>query len=610
MCGIIGYAGTSPCAGILMKGLEKLEYRGYDSAGIALLENGEIKCFKEKGRLENLVETVEAQPEKLSAVIGIGHTRWATHGRPSKINSHPHLSNDGRFAVVHNGIIENYASLRAELMAQGYAFYSQTDTEVIAVLLQKNDTGNVLETIQKTLEMLEGSYALGILCGAEEKTLYCARHSSPLIIGFGENQQFIASDVTPLLGYTRRVYQLEDGEIAALTKNGVRIFDGSLAPVHRQTVHITWNVETAEKGGYDHFMLKEIFEQPKAVRDTVEPRIHSGRIVLEELKLSDEQIRAIDKIFIVACGSAYHVGMVGKYCLEGLIRLPIDVDVASEFRYRNPIVDARTLVIIISQSGETADTLAALRMAKELGAATVSIVNVVGSTIASESESVLYTWAGPEISVATTKAYSTQLALLYELGLYLAEKRATVSGEEYEQAVQALLELPDKISFILEDEKEIADIAKRYAYLEHAYFIGRNFDYAVAMEASLKLKEISYIHSEAYPAGELKHGTISLIEEGTFVVGILCDEKIIDKTVSNIKEVRARGAEVLTLAPERFAAALSRESDTVITVPEIYHRFMPSLEVVPMQLLGYHIAKARNCDIDKPRNLAKSVTVE
>ncbi|MEG2395700.1 MAG: glutamine--fructose-6-phosphate transaminase (isomerizing) [Oscillospiraceae bacterium] len=609
MCGIIGFIGDQPCADILLKGLSKLEYRGYDSAGIALLENNKIECFKEKGRLSNLCEEIETK-SNLTATLGIGHTRWATHGKPSKINSHPHLSNNEKFAVVHNGIIENYSSLRADLMAKGYRFLSETDTEVVSVLLEDNDNGNILETIKKTVDMLSGSYALGIISSDDNNTLYCVRHSSPLIVGLSDNKQFIASDITPLLSYTRTIMQLSDGEIGVLKKSEVTIYDENLCEVKKETTNITWNVETAEKGGYEHFMLKEIFEQPKAIRDTIESRIKNNEIVFDELLLSDDDIKSINKIFIVACGSAYHVGMIGKYYLEDITRISTEADVASEFRYRNPIIDENTLCIIISQSGETADTLAALRLCNEKNAKTVSLVNVVGSTIANESQSVLYTWAGPEISVATTKAYSTQLALLYELGLFIADKRNCISKEKYKMCIEEIRSIPDKISDILNSSHEIKHLAERYAYLDHAYFIGRNLDYALAMEGSLKLKEISYIHSESYPAGELKHGTISLIEEKTFVVGILCCDDLIEKTMSNIKEVRARGAEVLSLTTEEHAAFVSTESDNVLTVPKIYKSFMPSLEVVPMQLLGYYIAKARHCDIDKPRNLAKSVTVE
>lgn len=609
MCGIIGCVGITPCAGILLNGLEKLEYRGYDSAGIAVLEHGKIYTFKEKGRLDNLCSAIE-NGANLVGTIGIGHTRWATHGKPSKENAHPHMSNHGVFAVVHNGIIENYATLRSELIAKGYSFYSQTDTEIIAVLIEDLYEGDVLQAIRAAVEMLDGSYALGILCTDTPDVLYCVRKHSPLIIGVGEQQQFIASDVTPLLNYTRTVCQLADGEMAVLSKHHVQVYDDHLNPVEKETTFIQWNVETAEKGGYDHFMLKEIFEQPKAVRDTLEPRIRDGVFHLDELNFTMEELKKINKIFIIACGSAYHVGVVGKYVLEHFTRLPVESDVASEFRYRNPIMDQKTLCIIISQSGETADTLAALREARKRGARTLSIVNVVGSTIANESENVLYTAAGPEISVATTKAYSTQMALLYGIGLYLAHARESIAPAFYAAAIEGLLGLPAQIEEVLGWNDTLSALAQRYAYLDHAYFLGRNLDYGVALEASLKLKEISYIHSEAYPAGELKHGTISLIEEGTFVVGILCCEALLEKTLSNIKEVRARGAEVLCLTTEQHMAAARKESDHVITVPDCFPYFLPSLEVVPMQLLGYHIARARNCDIDKPRNLAKSVTVE
>ena len=609
MCGIIGFVGHEPCAGILLNGLEKLEYRGYDSAGIAVLEQGKIEIFKEKGRLAVLSEEIRGGAD-LTATVGIGHTRWATHGKPSRENAHPHRSNNGKFAIVHNGIIENYAELRSELIAQGYGFTSQTDTEVAAVLLEANDTGDVLETIRKTVAMLKGSFALGILCADHPDELFCVRQASPLIVGLGAHEKLIASDVTPLLNFTKHIYQLSDGEIARLTAEQVWVYDSQLNPVEKPVVTVNWSVETAEKGGYDHFMLKEIMEQPAAVKATLDPRVRDGRIVFPELNLSPEELRSITHISIVACGSAYHVGVVGKYVLEKLLRLPVEVDYASEFRYRAPVIDSHTLCMIISQSGETADTLAALREANAAGAHTVAIVNVVGSTIANESQSVLYTWAGPEIAVATTKAYSTQLALIYAFGLFMADTLGAIDSDVYHTYVQALIGLPAQIKEVLKLEPQISGLAQRYAYLKDAYFIGRNIDYAVALEGSLKLKEISYIHSEAYPAGELKHGTISLIEEGTFVMSILCTDSIVDKTISNMKEVRARGAEVLALTTDDYTARVRAESDNVIAIPSYCPLFMASLEVVPLQLLSYHIAKARHCDIDKPRNLAKSVTVE
>lgn len=593
----------------MLNGLEKLEYRGYDSAGIAVLENHRIEVYKEKGRLATLAMKIQDGVD-LTATTGIGHTRWATHGKPSKENAHPHLSNNGKFAIVHNGIIENYAELRSDLIAKGYGFQSQTDSEVAAVLLEANDNGDVLDTIRKTVKMLKGAFALGILCADHPNELYCVRNASPLVIGLGEREKLIASDVTPLLVFTKHVYQLSDGEIAHLTPDAVEVYDSDLHPVQKEVVTVNWSVETAEKGGYDHFMLKEIMEQPAALKATLDPRLRDGRIVLPELQLTPEEIRSLNRICIVACGSAYHVGMVGKYVLETLLRLPVEVDCASEFRYRRPVIDAHTLCIIISQSGETADTLAALREANQAGARTVSIVNVVGSTIANESQSVLYTWAGPEIAVATTKAYSTQLMLLYAFGLYMADIRRTVSDTDYAEYLHALVQLPEQLHEVLRLEPQLCELAQRYAYLTDAYFIGRNIDYAVAMEASLKLKEISYIHSEAYPAGELKHGTISLIEEGTFVMSILCCDHVVDKMISNMKEVRARGAEVLALTTEEYAARARTESDNVIAIPRTCPLFMASLEVVPLQLLSYYIAKARHCDIDKPRNLAKSVTVE
>lgn len=609
MCGIIGFTGKSEAAPILIDGLKKLEYRGYDSAGIAYFKGNGIEITKSKGRLAVLEEKLKNEGT-VQSTVGIGHTRWATHGEPSDENSHPHASNSGLFAIVHNGIIENYAALKQELSEKGCRFASDTDTEVFAHLLETMYNGNFFETVKNAVSRLEGSYAFGILCRDYPDKLMCVRRSSPLIIGIGNDGNYIASDITAVLSHTRTIYQLEDGEMAMLSPNGVTAYDENGNEISKKAEKVTWDVAAAEKGGYEHFMIKEIMEQPTALAETISPRIASdGSIALDSLKLTKDELKRVNRIYILACGSAYHVGVVGKYVIEKMTSIPVEVDLASEFRYRNPLVDSNSLVIIISQSGETADTLAALREAKTKGARIVSIVNTVGSSIARESDDALYTWAGPEISVATTKAYSTQLSLIYLFAIYAAETLNKIGDNEVKKLLSELNALPEKISKILKLAPQIETLANRYAYLEHAYFIGRNLDYAVALEASLKLKEISYIHSEAYAAGELKHGTISLIEKGTFVVGLCCCERLIDKTASNIREVKARGAEVLALAVEGNEA-VAGEADRVLYIPSTYEIFMPSLEVVPMQLLGYYIAKARNCDIDKPRNLAKSVTVE
>lgn len=609
MCGIIGFIGGEQAAPILLGGLKKLEYRGYDSAGIAILEDGRINIAKSKGRLETLSDKIEGG-RSFFGTVGIGHTRWATHGEPSDANSHPHRSSSGKFAIVHNGIIENYAVLKAQLQAQGCTFASETDTEVIAHLLEQNDTGDFLETIRLTVAQLEGSYALGILNEECPDEIACVRCASPLIVALSDGGNFIASDITAVLPYTRRIYQLDDGEIALLHRDHVSVYDEQGHRIKKELKTITWSVASAEKGGYEHFMMKEIMEQPQAISATVSPRIgNDGRIILDGISLTREELRAFARIFILACGSAYHVGVVGKYVIEQAARIPVEVDIASEFRYRMPLVDARSLVLIISQSGETADTLAALSEAKSHGARVISIVNVVGSTIARESDDVLYTWAGPEISVATTKAYSTQLTLVYLLALYIADALGRIDTLALRHALNELIALPEKIQQVLDQAPAIEQFAQRLCYLDHAYFIGRNLDYAVALEASLKLKEISYIHSEAYAAGELKHGTISLIEPGTFVAALACCERLFDKTVSNIREVKARGAQVLCVTQKGNEAAAG-PADHVFFVPRTNPLFMPSIEVVPMQLLGYYAAKARGCDIDKPRNLAKSVTVE
>lgn len=609
MCGIIGYTGEQDVAPLLIHGLEKLEYRGYDSAGIAVLEDGEIDIVKSKGKIKNLEDKM-VKTHTPKGTIGIGHTRWATHGEPSDENAHPHYSASRKFAVVHNGIIENFAELKAELQKEGYVFHSDTDTEVVAMLLDKNDNGNFFETVLKTTKQLVGSYSLGILNQDMPDQLICVKKSSPLIVAVSDKGNFIASDITAVLAYTREMYKLQDGELAIVKKDSVSFFDENGNPIQKELFHVDWDVDAAEKGGYEHFMIKEIKEQPDALRKTISPRITAdGHIKLDDLDLTDEQIRSFNKVYIIGCGSAYHVGMIGKYVIEQMTRIPVECDIASEFRYRYPIVDDKTLTVIISQSGETADTLEALREAKRHGSRTLSIVNVVGSSIASESDDVLYTWAGPEISVATTKAYSTQLVMMYLLAIRLGLGNGTVSEALSQEYIAKLQKLPDQVEKIFEQENKIKEIGQSFAFLEHAYFIGRNLDYAVSMEASLKLKEVSYIHSEAYAGGELKHGTISLIENGTSVIALCCCERLVEKTVSNAKEVLARGAQVLGVACEGNES-VPAVADRCIFVPKTEPLFQASLEVIPMQLLGYYTAKARKCDIDKPRNLAKSVTVE
>lgn len=609
MCGIVGFIGQEPVAPLLLEGLAKLEYRGYDSAGIALLGEGKIEVHKAKGRLQVLSDKINGG-KGMPFTVGIGHTRWATHGKPSDENSHPHCSANGRFAVVHNGIIENYAILKRELREEGIPFVSETDTEVIAHLIEKFYDGDFLGAVRSAVSRLEGSYALGILCSDFPDEIIAVRNASPLIVGVAETGNFIASDIPAVLSHTRRILQLSDHEFVRLTRDKAEIFDSAGFPVDKMETIISWDVSSAEKGGYAHFMIKEIMEQPQALSATISPRIDAeGNIVLDGIHFTEEEIKKFNRIYMIACGSAYHACIVGKYVLEKLSRIPVEADLASEFRYRDPLVDENSLVIIVSQSGETADTLAALREAKRRGARVLSVVNVVGSTIANESDDVLYTWAGPEISVATTKAYSTQLTMLYLISFYIAQKLGCLGEEELHRLLEALLHLPELVSGILRQSSDIQALAQRYAYLEHAYYIGRNLDYAVALEASLKLKEVSYIHSEAYAAGELKHGTISLIEEGTFVVALACHEQLFEKTMSNIKEVKARGAEVLVITTEDNRRSLP-DANHILYIPRTYDLLMPSLEVVPMQLLGYYIALARGCDIDKPRNLAKSVTVE
>ena len=610
MCGIVGYVGKDEAAPILLDGLSRLEYRGYDSAGVAVYGAAEgMQVEKAKGRLQVLYDMVQGGAT-LHGTIGVGHTRWATHGAPSDVNSHPQVSENGRFAVVHNGIIENYAELREFLQSEGVQFVSDTDTEVAAQLLEYYYQGDLLDAVVRTLHTIRGAYALGILCADCPDRLIAARKDSPLILGFGDGAHYLASDVTALIKYTREVCWLEDGEIAELTADHLWVYDSYLRPVEKERRHVDWEISAAEKGGYEHFMFKEIMEQPEAIRKTISPRIKDGRIVLDDWRLTARELEEMDRLYIIACGSSYHVGVAAKYILEKLLRKPVEVTLASEFRYCDPIVSERTLALVISQSGETIDTLAAMREAKRLGAKVVSIVNVVGSTIARESDSVLYTWAGPEIAVATTKAYSTQLAVIYLIGLYCADLLGTLDRADYDAILTELQRVPDKLEEILANREDIQYFASLYFNRQSMFFIGRNLDYAVGLEGSLKLKEISYIHSEAYAAGELKHGTISLIEPGTLVVALAGCGPLFEKTVSNAVEVKSRGADVLGLTTRDRAADLSRTADHVIAIPETHPMLLPSLAVVPMQLFAYYTALQRGCDIDKPRNLAKSVTVE
>ena len=610
MCGIVGFVGREEAAPILLDGLARLEYRGYDSAGIAVYGEQEgLQVAKAKGRLQVLYELVEGG-RTVHGAIGLGHTRWATHGEPSDVNSHPQVSESGLFAVVHNGIIENYMELREFLESEGVTFVSQTDTEVVAQLLEYYYDGDILATVGKVLGLIQGAYALGILSADCPDRLIAARKDSPLILGFGDGAHFLASDVTALIKYTRDVCYLDDGEIAELTPDHLWVYDSYLRPVEKEHHHVDWEISAAEKGGYEHFMAKEIMEQPEAFRKTISPRILQGKVALDGLSLEADYLREMDKLYVIACGSSYHVGMVAKYTLERLLRKPVEVTLASEFRYCDPIVTDKTLALVISQSGETVDTLAAMREARRLGARVLSIVNVVGSTIARESDDVLYTWAGPEIAVATTKAFSTQLAVVYLIGLYCADKLGTLPREEYDAILAELQTIPDKLEQILDNRADIQYFASLYFNHPSIFFIGRNVDYAIGMEGSLKLKEISYIHSEAYAAGELKHGTISLIEPGTLVVALASYTKLFEKTMSNVVEVKSRGADVLGLTVASRAADMAKTVDHVIPVPDTHPVLLPVLDVVPMQLFAYYVALQRGCDIDKPRNLAKSVTVE
>ncbi|WP_238884364.1 glutamine--fructose-6-phosphate transaminase (isomerizing) [Clostridium sp. YIM B02551] len=608
MCGIVGYLGPKKATPILIEGLGKLEYRGYDSSGIAVLENDDIKVEKCRGRLSNLKERV--QSSDFTSSIGIGHTRWATHGEPSDVNSHPHCNEDESIAVVHNGIIENYIVLREMLMAKGYKFVSETDTEVIPHLVDYYFEGNLEDAVMKATKKMEGSYALGVISEKDPGKIVAVRKDSPLVIGVGENESFIASDIPAVLGQTRDVYLLEDKEFVVMTNDGITIYDENKNKVDKQIFHVTWDIDAAEKGGYEHFMLKEIYEQPKAIKDTLTSRIVKGeKIKIDGIHLTKEQIEGFDKVYIIACGTAYHSGVVGKYVIERLAKIPVEIDYASEFRYRNPLITDKTLMICISQSGETADTLAALRLAKDKGARIIAITNVVGSSISREADDVFYTWAGPEIAVASTKAYITMLIALYIIALYMAEVKNTIRETEINKIKDGLLDLSEGVAEILSDIEKIKTFVDKVYKEKDVYYLGRGLDYAVALEGSLKLKEISYIHSEAYPGGELKHGTIALIEEGITVIALATQEDIFDKMVSNIREVKTRGANVLGIAMEGHPD-IEKTVDETVYIPRVMPILAPVYSVVPLQILAYYTAVRKGCDVDKPRNLAKSVTVE
>ena len=609
MCGIVGYVGDKQAAEFLLEGLSKLEYRGYDSAGIAVYNDGSIRVEKSVGRLASLRDKIKDNVPQ--GTMGIGHTRWATHGRPSDANSHPHTDCSGDFVVVHNGIIEHYLTLKEDLIEKGHAFKSETDTEVVAHLLEEIYNGDFVSSVREVLRRIDGAYSLVFMSSKHPGMLIAAKQDNPLVIGIGEGENFIASDIPAIIQRTRRTYILNDGELAVLTKDSIKITNRQGEPVTKKVFEVNWNAEAAEKGGYEHFMLKEIHEQPKAVRDTMSQRIaKDGKsIVMDELKWDADYLNSFNKIYIVACGTAYHAGLVGKFYIEKLARTVVEVDVASEFRYREPIVDENTLFIAVSQSGETSDTLAAMKESKRLGAKTLALTNVVGSSIAREADQVLYTWAGPEIAVASTKAYTTQIVLFFMLALYMAEIKGTQKPERVAELIAMLKDIPNGIGNTLSDVEPIKTFAKQYGFNEDVFYIGRSLDYDVALEGSLKLKEISYIHAEAYAAGELRHGTLALIVEGVPVIALATQKSVYEKTLSNIKEVKARDAVVIGIASEGDEE-LEKYVDHVIRIPETDELLIPILAVVPLQLLAYYAAITRGCDVDKPRNLAKSVTVE
>jgi glutamine---fructose-6-phosphate transaminase (isomerizing) len=609
MCGIVGYIGKQETVPILMEGLQKLEYRGYDSAGVAIFSDRELVVKKFKGRLSVLSDYLEVHP--LPGTLGIGHTRWATHGEPNDINAHPHTSYHGRIAVVHNGIVENYMKLKDWLTGKGMVFQTETDTEVIAHLIEYYYEDDLVTAIQKAIHRMEGAYAIGVICKDQPDTLIGYRRDNPLVVGIGKGENFIASDIPALLKHTRDVYFLEDGEMAVLTENNIRLINDLGETVVRDPFHVTWDIESAEKGGYPHFMLKEIHEQPKAVRDTLSPRIdENNHITLDEIRLTPEELNQFNKITIVACGTAMHAGLVGKYAIEKFARIPVEVEIASEFRYKDPFVDERTLLIAVSQSGETADTLAAVREAKSKGAHVLTVTNVVGSRISREADDVFYTWAGPEIAVASTKAYITQVVALNLIGLFLAENKGTMTKEQVAEKVIALKELPGKIQEILDEHESVKEQAYKQFNQQSVFFIGRGIDDYTSKEGSLKLKEISYVHSESVAAGELKHGTIALLEEGTLIIALATQDHLYDKMLSNMKEVKARGAYVVAVAEEKRKKEVQLSADVVLPIPDTLNEFTPVLAVVPLQLFAYYMAVARGADVDKPKNLAKSVTVE
>ncbi|MDD4084026.1 MAG: glutamine--fructose-6-phosphate transaminase (isomerizing) [Acidaminococcaceae bacterium] len=609
MCGIVGYIGDKQAAPFLLDGMSKLEYRGYDSAGIAVFEKGRIRVEKCVGRLEALRQKLSGNMP--AGTMGIGHTRWATHGRPSDRNAHPHADSSGEFVVVHNGIIENYMSLKEELLAKNHVFLSETDSEVVAHLMAVNYNGDFEETVKKVLGMIEGSYSLVFLCAKEPDKLICTKKDNPLVIGLGSGENFIASDIPAIIAKTRRTFIMNDGEIATVTKDAVWVQDIKGTPISKKVFEVNWNAEAAEKGGFEHFMLKEIYEQPKAMRDTMTGRVaHDGsRIDFEELNWTKEDFADISKIFIIGCGTAYHAGMVGKYYLEQLARVPVEVDIASEFRYRNPIIDSSCLTIIISQSGETSDTLAALKEARRLGSRTLAITNVVGSSVAREADQVAYTHAGPEIAVASTKAYTTQLLLMLMLAVYVGQIKGNLNDDRTRELVTAIKQVPEQIHQLLENVEQLKVFATQYGNSEDVFYLGRSLDYAVALEGALKMKEISYIHAEAYAAGELKHGTLALIVEGVPVIVLATQNDVYDKTISNLQEVKARDAVVIAIAQEGDSN-IAKYADHVIFIPRAEKYLTPLLSVLPLQLLAYYAALTRGCDVDKPRNLAKSVTVE
>ena len=608
MCGIVGYVGKGKATDFLVEGLSKLEYRGYDSAGVAVLIDDVINVRKQKGRLANLEESLDKNP--MNGNIGIGHTRWATHGEPSDINSHPHSNGSATISVVHNGIIENYIKLKEWLKTKGYEFYSETDTEVIPNLVDYYYKGDLFEAVTKATSKMEGSYAIGVICKDEPDKLVAVRKDSPLIVGLGKEEYFIASDIPAVLNHTREVYLLEDKEFVIITKDGVEIKTEDGEKVDKEIYHVTWDVDAAEKGGYEDFMLKEVHEQPKAIKDTLTSRVlRNAPVKLDDINLSKEELESFDRVFIVACGTAYHAGLVGKTIIEKLAKIPVEVDIASEFRYRDPLISEKSLVIVVSQSGETADTLAVLRDAKKVGAKVLAITNVVGSSVSREAHHVIYTWAGPEIAVASTKAYETQLIALYVVGLYFGELKGTLDSKLAEEIKEELLALPEKVESILTQKEELQKYASKHYTNKDLFFLGRGVDYAVALEGSLKLKEISYIHSEAYAGGELKHGPIALIEKETPVIALLTEDRLRDKMISNIREVVTRGAKVLGIAIEGDEDA-KEVCDDIIYIPRTNPLLTPVLSVVPLQLIAYYMAKQKGCDVDKPRNLAKSVTVE